>query len=68
MTNKLQKTRLGAWSDARLCRTLRLMFALLLGLVTLPLLQAQTFTTLYSFTGGSDGGGPRGGSNPGPIR
>jgi uncharacterized repeat protein (TIGR03803 family) len=58
MTNKLQKTRLGVWSDAGLCCTTKLMSALLLGLVTLPVMQAQTFTTLYNFTGGQDGAGP----------
>src|ERR1700676_1536393 len=58
MTNKLQKTRLGVWSDPGLCCTTKLMSALLLGLVTLPVMQAQTFTTLYNFTGGQDGAGP----------
>jgi uncharacterized repeat protein (TIGR03803 family) len=58
MINKLQQTRLGAWPHAGHCRALKQTAALLLGLVTLPLLQAQTFTTLYSFTGGSDGGEP----------
>jgi hypothetical protein len=52
MINKLQKTRLGAWPHADGCRALKQIAPLLPGLVTLPLLQAQTFTTLYSFTSG----------------
>src|ERR1700733_6571184 len=61
MINTLQKTRLGTGSEAGLRRTLRLMSVLLLGLVMLPPLQAQTFTTIYSFTGGSNGGAPEAG-------
>jgi len=38
--------------------TLRVMGILLLALVTSPLMQAQTFTTLYSFTGSTDGAHP----------
>jgi uncharacterized repeat protein (TIGR03803 family) len=36
----------------------RVVAVILLGLVTLPLMQAQTFTTLYNFTGSTDGGYP----------
>lgn len=55
MTTRTLKTSLVARSG--LC-ALRQIAALLLGLVMLPSLQAQTFTTLYNFTGGSDGGFP----------
>jgi uncharacterized repeat protein (TIGR03803 family) len=55
MTNTLQqrisKTRLGAASTA-----LTLIVLLLLGVVTTQSAQAQTFSVLYAFTGGADGG------------
>jgi uncharacterized repeat protein (TIGR03803 family) len=47
-------------SDRRLC--LRLAFAVIFGLsfIATPAAQAQTFVTLYTFTGLSDGGNPYG--------
>lgn len=41
--------------------SLALMTALVLGMVMVSAGQAQTFTTLYNFTGGADGGYPSGG-------
>lgn len=58
MKNKVRKTSLGAWSDAGVCCMRNSMAALLLGLIAFPLVQAQTFSTLYNFSGGSDGGQP----------
>jgi len=58
MVNELLGARFEAWPHAGHCRAPKQVAVLLLGLVTLPLLQAQTFTTLYNFSWGSDGGAP----------
>jgi uncharacterized repeat protein (TIGR03803 family) len=60
MTDRLQKriskTGLGAVSAS-----LTLAVVLVFGVVTAPSTQAQTFTDLYNFTGGHDGGSPSAG-------
>ena len=53
----IPKMRVGTVSAAR-----TLGVVLFLGAVTAPLAQATKFTTLYNFTGGSDGGDPEYGS------
>ncbi len=53
MQRGISRNRLGAASA-----TLTFVVVLGLGIVTTPLAQAQTFTVLYNFTGGTDGGTP----------
>jgi len=62
MTDQEQKTAAIFDIDGKtpaLARSLVVMFAM--ALIAMPAAQAQTYSVIYNFTGGADGGGPEGG-------